>query len=344
MNKLYIFRQKHPILFAIFGFLFLYCTLQVQTQRSAGVNGVCSGCHGGATAAGGSLSLTGVPTSYVNGQTYNLTLTLTDPTKLAGGFNVLASGGNLTPGADQKLIGATLTHDKRRNFVSNTATWNFTWTAPPSGNPAIDFTYRANAVNNNGNTGGDNGGYMGQITNVTLPLDIVSFETNQTEKNYIRLDWEIENVVNVSGFEIQRSTDGKSFSPINFVPISRADNYTYIDKDASEGNNYYRLKVLDYDGSFFYSDIKSEHLTKIRSVFKVYPNPVSLHGTINIEHNETDLKYELTSILGNIVSAEKLDQDGIRLNDINLDAGVYIIGIRSSVSDELLYSTQVVIR
>ncbi|MFQ5651614.1 MAG: hypothetical protein ACE5IY_16885 [bacterium] len=84
--------------------------------------------------------------------------------------------------------------------------------------------------------------------------------------NKVTLKWTSENEINLKGFEIERSFENKasSFRKIDFVKASDEEKtkkeYVYEDKSvfkAADRTFYYRLKILDKDGSSSYSDIIS---------------------------------------------------------------------------------------
>lgn len=129
----------------------------------------CTSCHGGTALNSGpatrSLLLNGsVPTAYVPGQTYNVSLTVNRATRVKFGFQLKVEDGN---GSDAgTLISTTNRTDLASGYLgqtwngntattSGTITWNFQWTAPAAGTGDVTFYYCSNAANNNGGTSGD---------------------------------------------------------------------------------------------------------------------------------------------------------------------------------------------
>jgi hypothetical protein len=117
----------------------------------------------------------------------------------------------------------------------------------------------------------------GGFTNnfASLPVTLSDFTSNRI-KDKVVLNWKTESEVNFSHFELERSTDGKSFSPIAKVNTSKSSvgsqyNYTDNTPDAT-ATNYYRLKMVDLDGSFEYSKIVSESFDAADVPFTVYPS------------------------------------------------------------------------
>lgn len=117
--------------------------------------------------------------------------------------------------------------------------------------------------------------------NAPLPVSLLSFNAAAAEKK-VNLNWSTSNELNLAGFEVQRSINGKDFAPISLVEASGATskNYSFVDENAVAGLSYYRLKMTDKDGSFKYSIVAP---VKIQSLgVSVYPNPVK--SVITLQH------------------------------------------------------------
>ena len=91
-----------------------------------------------------------------------------------------------------------------------------------------------------------------------LPVRLIDF-TAKNNNNKIALQWRVSSELNMSHYAIERSNDGKTFENIGELKSNNlADiqsNYSYLDNFALEGANYYRLVMVDFDGSFKYSNI-----------------------------------------------------------------------------------------
>ncbi len=88
-----------------------------------------------------------------------------------------------------------------------------------------------------------------------LPVELTSFSAVKLT-NGVKLSWTTASEINNSGFDIERSSNNKSFNKIAFIPghgtSTEALSYSYVDNSQS-GKTYYRLKQVDFDGSFNYS-------------------------------------------------------------------------------------------
>ncbi len=111
-----------------------------------------------------------------------------------------------------------------------------------------------------------------------VPVELTSFTANVVGTN-VELNWTTATELNNQGFEIERSEDNVSFEQIGFVPgfgtTTETKSYTYSDQSINSGTYFYRLKQMDFDGSFDYSNIVEVDVT-LPSVFALeqnYPNP-----------------------------------------------------------------------
>ncbi|MBP9120914.1 MAG: agmatine deiminase family protein, partial [Ignavibacterium sp.] len=146
--------------------------------------------------------------------------------------------------------------------------------------------YYISAVANNGRTvtkplTAPEGYYHFKVSN-TVPVELLSFTASSIE-NTVTLNWDTATETNNSGFEVQRLKDSKiekikNWKSIGFInghgTTTESKSYSFTDKDLTEGKYRYRLKQIDFDGSFEYSEIVEANIALTE--FKLeqnYPNP-----------------------------------------------------------------------
>ncbi len=173
-----------------------------------------------------------------------------------------------------------------------------------------------------------------------LPVELVTFTA--TEKgNNVMLDWQTASELNNDFFEIQRSEDGEAWDVIGQVAgngtINEVVNYSYVDIRPLYGTSYYRLRQVDFDGRFEYSNIESVNFTldKDQIEVSIYPNPTS-DDNINIRlltpNRRNKVKLKMVDISGKLyldqtVEAEKFSQDIKVIPDRALNSGIYILEV-----------------
>ncbi len=161
-----------------------------------------------------------------------------------------------------------------------------------------------------------------------LPLQLLSF--NVIDNNgYASLRWQTCNEINVNRFDIQRSENAIDF--VSVANISAANStcgtvYTYNDTKALSGTAYYRIRIVDNDGSSAYSSILS--ITgKIPVQISVFPNPVVNNLVVLHPKAGNSAQLQVMSINGKLVLSERVMIDAIQSSvDVSkLGKGNYIV-------------------
>ena len=120
----------------------------------------------------------------------------------------------------------------------------------------------------------------GSAAGVVLPLQLSQFEAGPLQ-NFIKLSWTTLNENNNSGFEIQRSAkEADRFDSIGWITgkgnSSSTNDYIFIDKNVIPGiEYYYKLKQIDYDNKYKYSEIKKAMLELENNGIRIMPNPAA---------------------------------------------------------------------
>lgn len=165
-----------------------------------------------------------------------------------------------------------------------------------------------------------------------LPLTLLSFDAEK-KGGKVETKWQTEQEVNTDYFDVERSVNGVNFSSIGQVKatgLKQKSTYSLTDNTLPQSNTlYYRLKMLDKDGTFEYSKVKSISSKASKSDIKIYPNPIS--NTIKAELTSItsgDIDISIVDAFGKVVltSKQKVSEG---LNTFNLDcpnlaAGMYV--------------------
>lgn len=123
---------------------------------------------------------------------------------------------------------------------------------------------------------------LGDVEAAPLPVNFLGFFARK-ENGGIKLLWNVAEEHNVRGYEVERSTDGVSFSNIGFVPANAKNIYTFMDGQSSPGTNYYRVRNVDYDGHYKYTNIVKVTNNKASSI-KLYPLPAK--SQVFLQHDK----------------------------------------------------------
>lgn len=121
-----------------------------------------------------------------------------------------------------------------------------------------------------------------------VPVELVNFTTEVSDKR-IQLNWETASEVNNKGFEIQKATDPVNWNTIGFVEGAGTStekiNYTFADDKPVNGRANYRLKQVDFDGTFrIYGPVEVDFSgVSTYSLEQNYPNPFNPTTVINYQ-------------------------------------------------------------
>ncbi len=113
-----------------------------------------------------------------------------------------------------------------------------------------------------------------------LPVSFTSINAyQQGQANAIRVDWKVDNQVNIKEYQVERAADGRSFSSIGRQLATGANgasaNYSLLDAAAFAGDNFYRIKSIGLSGDIQYSRIVKVKIGKSNPMISIFPNPVT---------------------------------------------------------------------
>jgi len=189
--------------------------------------------------------------------------------------------------------------------------------------------------------------YFGS-SNITLPLDLLTFSGSLQNNSTVLLKWKTENEINTSNFLVERSIDGNVFNAIGTISANGNNNgsvfnYSFADVDAANQQSlllYYRLKIVDRDGSFKYSSIITISLADITGKLTVSPNPVVGEAKINISAPaDGSIEWKLIDNTGRIIlqNAEyvrKGNGNSFTINMNKLSRGSYYLSVSGAGIDQ----------
>ncbi|MEY3241111.1 MAG: hypothetical protein RIR11_2549, partial [Bacteroidota bacterium] len=138
-------------------------------------------------------------------------------------------------------------------------------------------------------------------SSTALPLELLSFTGKVNDENIV-LNWTTRDEVNTDYFIVESSNNGVSYSIDGTVRSmnnpSAIHNYQHQVASSVKGINYFRLKMVDKDGQFTYSNIIAIRLNALTEI-KVYPTTTS--ANLNIYSAEEDQEVRLYNINGQYI-------------------------------------------
>ncbi|GLR19876.1 T9SS type A sorting domain-containing protein [Portibacter lacus] len=162
-----------------------------------------------------------------------------------------------------------------------------------------------------------------------LPVELAFFDgENRNDKSH--LTWQTVNERNNLGFEVERSSDAVSWTNLGFIEGSGNSStqldYQFVDQEPMAGINYYRLRQIDVDGNFKFSEIIDIRTNIDNKTILLFPNPardkLSIHtGTLE------DAKVSIFNQIGVLVKEIIVNEEDLVMDISLLNKGNYILKV-----------------
>ena len=175
---------------------------------------------------------------------------------------------------------------------------------------------------------------------IVVPVELTSF-TATTDNGNVNLNWSTATELNNSGFQIERSS-GNEYQVVGFVAghgtTTEVRNYSYSDQNVNAGSYTYRLKQIDFDGTFEYSNAIEVEVVGVKefTLGQNYPNPFNPATTINFSLAEPSfVKLAIFNLLGEEVQVLKNEymnagSFNVSFNASSLPSGMYLYKIETA--------------
>ena len=168
---------------------------------------------------------------------------------------------------------------------------------------------------------------------IILPIELISFSGN-TKSNDNILEWQTATEENSSHFELQHSLNGIDFEMLGKITAegksAAPKSYSYLHQNPKATTHYYRLKMVDKDGSFKYSLIVSltnSYIKKAVEAIKIYPNPTK--SSVNIVTTDYTQPMRLYNANGALMMSTKATTEQLDMSQ--LPAGMYFLHVGKDV-------------
>jgi hypothetical protein len=165
---------------------------------------------------------------------------------------------------------------------------------------------------------------------VLLDFKLLSFTAEKQGSREVLLNWKVEKSIDTDLYQVERSSDGINgvvIGEINSNHLATEDNYSFVDLQAKEGLNYYRLRAIESNGNDNLSDWSVVEIGNSPSV-RILPNPATDNLTIEI-NAPSGIELRFFNQLGQLVKTDYFNQSN-QVHNINisdLPSGIYTIQI-----------------
>jgi hypothetical protein len=165
-----------------------------------------------------------------------------------------------------------------------------------------------------------------------LASKIVSFKALLQNNRTVLLQWQTIKANDITGFIIQRSSDGIAFSNIGYQAAINSNktkiDYATVDQHPLKGINYYRLKILDDDGKVGFSKIIEVVVNYSSYSFKLSPNPAKNFLFITVSGSYDKAVFQIINTAGKKMkelSVSAKNNDTFLMNINALPSGLYYL-------------------
>ncbi|MBY0424209.1 MAG: T9SS type A sorting domain-containing protein, partial [Cytophagales bacterium] len=178
-----------------------------------------------------------------------------------------------------------------------------------------------------------------KVCNVPLSSNTLNFEVKKLEGKKVRLNWSMANQDKYQQVTPEFSLDGKNWKAlpksISSAKESISNQHFYTHENPESGTNYYRLKMIEVDGSVWYSEIHSVDVFFWGEGFSLFPNPAE--GQVFVRLNgmkSNSINIRLVDIHGQEIVG-KTSEEQLELDISSLPAGMYMVELRDLESQKL---------
>lgn len=160
-----------------------------------------------------------------------------------------------------------------------------------------------------------------------VPIKLGSFYANRDENN-VKLVWESQTEINAERYLVERKID-RDFEVVSDIDATNniaGSNYSYTDVNPTAATSQYRLKMVDADGTYSYSEIRAVKGLGAGTDFNIFPNPSSGTSRITISDITPATEVQVVDHAGRIVRTIRMNNtNSIELS--NLQKGMYMIRV-----------------
>lgn len=148
-------------------------------------------------------------------------------------------------------------------------------------------------------SGGGGGGSPGlEGPTGALPVELISFEGQRLNDRLVQLNWQTAQELDIAGYEVQRSADGRTWTKVGYVPglgnNIAGHSYPFTDENALHATSYYRLRIIGTDATVEFSNVVAVEGNKGVIKLALAPNPTS--GAFSITMEAADLAGQLLEL------------------------------------------------
>jgi Secretion system C-terminal sorting domain len=166
------------------------------------------------------------------------------------------------------------------------------------------------------------------VPGAPLPVTFLGFVSRREPDGSIRLLWDVADEIDVRGYEVERSSNGRDFTRVGSVDATGKSRYSYTDATAIKGTYYYRVRNVDFNGEHKYTGILRVSVAG-PDVNTIQLYPVPAQDYVYLQHEKAPAKgvVRLISVDGRVLKRMETVPNSQQTNIIlsGLKAGLYLV-------------------
>jgi hypothetical protein len=230
------------------------------------------------------------------------------------------------------------------NVYNNWASYNYHPTINSNNNATRSYSANNNTLNCGGSHphscanpavyGPVTMGSAGLVPGNTLPVVLVGFTAMLKNDRTVSLDWNTQMEVNSSRFTVERSADGENWTAIGSVAAkgnsSVVSTYSFTDERPLAGVNSYRLRMIDLDNRYGYTEVKVIRTTVVNNI-SFFPNPAREYVNVSLgSASGTSITVRLINAAGQVLQEKRAESGAgviVSFPIGNYAPGLYILSV-----------------
>lgn len=169
-----------------------------------------------------------------------------------------------------------------------------------------------------------------------LPIQLAGFYAKR-KNNAVTLSWQTAAEINAKEFVIQKKI-GTNFLDIATITADNkqdGSSYSFYDINSNKGVSQYRLKLVDQNGAFTFSEIRAVKGTSGAADFTIFPNPSKGDARVTVTDISGPTDIQLVDNSGRVIKVHSMNNTNT-VDFLNLQKGLYMIRIINKVSGEIV--------
>ncbi|MFK7970729.1 MAG: LamG-like jellyroll fold domain-containing protein [Bacteroidia bacterium] len=165
-----------------------------------------------------------------------------------------------------------------------------------------------------------------------LPVELLRFDAVSRDGRYVEVAWEIVKKGVLKHFELEYSNNGSQFDRLSTLAFEGEKAFSFEHHKATAGMNHYRLKMVDLDGEWTYSKVKTAWISRTQNRVIAYPNPATLGAGVTLERPGIEkARLYIFDASGKLVHDILVDENETSILVQNLNEGLFFFSLQSSL-------------